>query len=100
VGTLLQPAIEVIGVRAHAGRADADRLNPSSRPQRRIRSASSRHWLWERDCGTISRNVLEARLMMDDDPMTVPIANRLYGESGMRELDRRAMALPGMGEAR
>ncbi len=29
--------------------------------------------------------------------MTVPIANRLYGESGMRELDRRAMALPGMG---
>jgi ADP-dependent NAD(P)H-hydrate dehydratase / NAD(P)H-hydrate epimerase len=35
--------------------------------------------------------------MMDDDPMTVPIANRLYGESGMRELDRRAMALPGLG---
>jgi NAD(P)H-hydrate epimerase len=34
---------------------------------------------------------------MDDDPMTVPIANRLYGEGGMRELDRRAMAQPGMG---
>lgn len=29
--------------------------------------------------------------------MTVPIANRLFGEAGMRELDRRAMALPGMG---
>lgn len=29
--------------------------------------------------------------------MNVPIANRLYGESGMRELDRRAMALPGLG---
>ena len=29
--------------------------------------------------------------------MTVPIASRLYGESGMRELDQRAMALPGMG---
>lgn len=28
--------------------------------------------------------------------MTVPIANRLYGESGMRELDRRAMAQPGL----
>jgi ADP-dependent NAD(P)H-hydrate dehydratase / NAD(P)H-hydrate epimerase len=34
---------------------------------------------------------------MDHDPMTVPIANRLYGEGGMRELDRRAMAQPGMG---
>jgi ADP-dependent NAD(P)H-hydrate dehydratase / NAD(P)H-hydrate epimerase len=34
---------------------------------------------------------------MDDDPMTVPIANRLYGEGGMRELDRHAMAQPGMG---
>lgn len=29
--------------------------------------------------------------------MTAPIANRLYGEGGMRELDRRAMAQPGMG---
>lgn len=30
--------------------------------------------------------------------MNVPIANRLYGEEGMRELDRRAMALPGRGD--
>ncbi len=30
--------------------------------------------------------------------MNVPIANRLYGEDGMRELDQRAMALPGLGD--
>jgi ADP-dependent NAD(P)H-hydrate dehydratase / NAD(P)H-hydrate epimerase len=37
---------------------------------------------------------------MDHDPMNVPIANRLFGEAGMRELDRRAMAQPGMGGGR
>ncbi len=34
---------------------------------------------------------------MHDDAMTVPMANRLYGEGGMRELDRRALDQPGMG---
>ncbi len=33
---------------------------------------------------------------MNDHPMTGSIANRLYGEKGMRELDRRALAQPGM----
>lgn len=93
----MQPALEVVAVPADFRGADAHGLEPKLAPPAAdaldefaalALRQGMRHDLQE------SPEMLSGR---NDDPMTVPIANRLYGEDGMRELDRRAMALPGLG---